>query len=78
MILILKQLTEILAKLGISCSHEGEVLKGVESLITPPATYEESCTFDGEKSCKQEIKEDHEELQHGLRSENYAYEIPIE
>ena len=27
---------------------------------------------------EQEIKEDHEELKHDLRSENYAYESPIE
>ena len=79
----MEQLTQILAKVGISSSHEEEILKAVESLITPleideELAYKESCTFDGEKSCKQEIEEDHEELQHDLRSENYAYESSIE
>ena len=78
MSLILEQLTQILAKVGISSSHEEAILKAAKSLITPPATYEESYTFDGEQSCEHEIEEDHEELQHDLRSENYAYEIPIE
>ena len=83
MSLILEQLTQTLAKVGISSSHEEEILTAAESLITPPAmnkgsTFEESCTFDGEQSCEQEIEEDHEELQHDLRSENYAYESPIE
>ena len=48
MILSLEQLTQILAKVGISSSHEEEILKAAESLITPLAmskesTYEESC-----------------------------------
>ena len=81
MSLILEQLTQILAKVGIS-SHEEKILKVAESLITPTttnkeSTYKESCTFDDKKSWKQEIKEDHEELQHDMRSKNYAYEIPI-
>ena len=54
-----------------------------KSLIIPPKidgelAYKESCTFDGEQSCEQDIEEDHGELQHDLRSENYAYESPIE
>ena len=83
MSLSLEQLTQILAKVGISSSHEEEILKVAKSLITPPttnkeSTYEKSCTFEDEQSCEQEIEEDHEELQHDLKSENYAYESPIE
>ena len=83
MILSLEHLIHILAKGGISSSHEEEILKATESLITPLETdeelaYKEFYTFDGETSCEREIKEDHEELQHDLRSENYAYKIPIE
>ena len=83
MSLILEQLTQILAKVGISSSLKGEILTAAESLITPPKideelAYLESYPFDGEQSCKQEIEEDHEELQHDLRSENYAYASPIE
>ena len=62
MSLSLEQLTQILAKVGISSSLKDEILTAAESLITPPETDEESCTFDGEQSCKQEIEEDHEEL----------------
>ena len=83
MSLSLEQLTQILAKVGISSSHEEEILKAAERLITPPkmnkeSTYEESCTSEDEQSCEQEIEEDYEELQHDLRSENYAYKSPIE
>ena len=83
MSLSLEQLTQILAKVGISSSHEEEILKAAKNLITPletnkESTYEESCTSEDEQSCKQEIEEDHEELQHDLRSENYSYESPIE
>ena len=77
----MEQLTQILAKVGISSSHEEEILKAAESLITPTmnkkSTYEESCTSEDEQSCEQEIKEDHKELQHDLRSENYAYKSLI-
>ena len=53
MSLILEHLTQIIAKVGISSSHEEEILKAAESLITPPATdkestYEESCTYQDE------------------------------
>ena len=83
MILSLEQLTQILAKVGISSSLEEEILTAAESLITPPttnkeSTFEESYTFDEGQSCEQEVEEDNEELQHDLRSEKYAYEIPIE
>ena len=83
MSLSLEQLTQILAKVGISSSLKGEILTAAESLITPPttnkeSTFKKSCTFGGEQTCEQEIEEDHEELQHELRSENYAYKIPIE
>ena len=67
MSLILEQLTQILAKVGISSSLEEEILTAAESLITPLAmdkesTYEKSCTSDDRQSCGHEIKEDHEEL----------------
>ena len=83
MSLILEQLTQILAKVGISSSLEKEILTAAESLITPPetdeeSTYEESYTFDGEPSCEQEVKEDNNEFHHDLRNENYAYKSPIE
>ena len=83
MSLSLEQLTQILTKVGISSSFKEEILIATKSLITPPktnkeSTYEESYTSDDEKSCEQEIREDHKELRHGLRSENYAYESPIE
>jgi hypothetical protein len=79
----LDQLTQILAKVGISSSLEEEILTAAESLITPPeandeTTYKELCTSDDEQSCEQEIEEDNEELRHDLRSENYAYESIIE
>ena len=57
MSLSLEQLTQILAKVGISSSLKEEILTTAESLITPPETdeelaYKESCTFDGEQSCE--------------------------
>jgi hypothetical protein len=63
----LDQLTQILAKSGISSSQEEEILTAPESLITPPeandeTTYKELCTSDDEQSCEQEIEEDNEEL----------------
>ena len=97
MILSLEQVTEILAKVGISSSLEEEILTAAESLITPLAknkddeeiltaseflitppttnkesTFKESYTFDEERSCKKEVEEDNKELQHDMRSENYA------
>ena len=42
MSLILEQLTQIFAKVGISSSHEEEILKAAESLITPPTMNKES------------------------------------
>ena len=53
MSLSLEQLTQILAKVGISSSHEEEILTADERLITPLATnkestFEESCKFDEE------------------------------
>ena len=51
MSLSLEQLTQILAKVGISSSLEEEILTAVKSLITPPEVdeelaYKEYCTFD--------------------------------
>jgi hypothetical protein len=63
----LEQLTQILAKVGISSSHKEEILTTAEGLITPPttndeSTYEAKCTSNDEQLYKQEIKEDNEEL----------------
>jgi hypothetical protein len=82
MSLILEQLTHILAKVGISSSHEEEILTAAMSLITPPAVNEESIfegssTFNEEQLCEQEIQEDNEELQHDLKEGNRAYESYI-
>jgi hypothetical protein len=38
----LEQLTQILAKVGISSSLEEEILTAVENLITPPTTNDET------------------------------------
>ena len=86
----LELLTHALAKAGFSSSQEEEVLAAIRDLTTPPESNKESSSknsyacegkqlFEQEiDEDKQEIKEDHEELQHDLRSENYAYESPIE
>ena len=68
----LEQLTQILAKVGISSSHEEEILTAAESLITQPPTNENSY------ASEQEIEEDNEELQHDLSEVNCAYESLIE
>ena len=73
MSIILEQLTQILAKAGISSSQEEEILIAAKSLITPPETDEEST----HEECKQE-EEDNEELQHDVSETNYAYESLIE
>jgi hypothetical protein len=70
----LEQLTQILAKAGISSSQEEEILIAAESLITPPETDNEST----HEECKQEEEEDNEELQHDVSETNYAYESLIE
>jgi hypothetical protein len=66
----LEQLTQILAKVGISSSQEEEILTAAQSLNTPPETNEESTS--------EELEEDNEELQHDLSEGNRAYEIYIE
>jgi hypothetical protein len=83
MSLSLEQLTQVLAKVGISSSLEEEILTVAGSLITPPeaneeSTYEESCIFNKEQLGKQEVEEDSEKLQHDLSKTNYAYESLIE
>jgi hypothetical protein len=74
MSIILEQLTQILAKAGISSSQEEEILIAAESLITPPETDNEST----HEECKQEEEEDNEELQHDVSETNYTYESLIE
>jgi hypothetical protein len=70
----LEQLTQILAKAGISSSQEEEILIAAESLITPPETDNEST----HEECKQEEEQDNEELQHDVSETIYAYESLIE
>jgi hypothetical protein len=70
----LEQLTQILAKAGISSSQEEEILIAAEILITPPETDNEST----HEKCKQEEEEDNEELQHDVSETNYTYERLIE
>ena len=65
-------------------------MAAIRHLTTPlesnkESSSENSCACEGEQvfeqeidEDEQEIEEDHEELQHDLRSENYAYESPIE
>ena len=68
----LEQLTQILAKVGISSSHKEEILTTTKSLITPPPMNENSY------ATEHEIEEDNEELQHDLSEVNCAYESLIE
>jgi hypothetical protein len=70
----LEQLTQILAKAGISSSQEEDILIAAESLITPLEIDNEST----HEEYKQEEEEDNEELQHDLSETNYAYESLIE
>ena len=62
----LEQLTQILAKTGISSSLEEEILIVAKDVITPSkenkeeSTFEESCISDEEHLFKLEIKEDEE------------------
>ena len=78
----LEQLTQILAKVGISSSSEKSILIVMECLTTPPkeneSTYEKSCTFDEKQLVKHAIEEDNEEWRHDLKEENHAYENLIE
>ena len=81
--LSLEQLTQILAKVGVSSSLEEEILTASESWFTPletneESTYEEPCIFNEEPLGLQEVKEDSEELQHDLIKTNYTYESLIE
>ena len=67
MSLILEQLTQVLAKIGLSSSLEEEILTVVGSLITPleaneESTYEESCIFNKEQLGEQEVEEDNKKL----------------
>jgi hypothetical protein len=79
----LELLTQILEDVGISPSLEEDILTRIKDSNTPSetiedSTSEESCISDDEKSFKQKIEEDEEELQHDLSEENRAYESLIE
>ena len=90
MTISLELLSHALAKAGFSSSEEEEVLATIRDLTTPlesnkQSSFKNSCTCEGEQVFEQEIDEDEheidgdkEELQHDPRSENYAYESPIE
>ena len=71
----LEQLTQILAKAGISSSKEEEILTAAKDEITPPETnkeestceedneeltFEEACIIEEEPLCEHEIEEDEE------------------
>ena len=58
----LEQLTQILAKFGISSSQEEEMLRAAKDVITPPDTNKEELTF--EESC--------------ISDEEHLFELDIE
>jgi hypothetical protein len=66
MSIILDQLTQILAKAGISSSQEEEILIAAKDVITPPEAtkeetiFEEACISNEEYLCEHEIEEDEE------------------
>ena len=74
MITSLEQLTQILAKFGISSSQEEEILIAVKDVSTPPdtskeeSTFEESRTSDQEHLFELEIEEDEE----GISGDHHA------
>ena len=75
----LEQLTQILAKSGISSSKEEEILIAVKDVSTPPdtnkkgLTFEESHISDEEHLFELEIEEDEE----GILGDHYANESYI-
>jgi hypothetical protein len=78
----LELLTQILVDVGISSSHEEEILTRIKHSNTPPETIddptsEDSDASDEEQLIEKEIKEDEEELQHDLREEQHTYESLI-
>ena len=76
----LEQLTQILAKAGISSSQEEEILIAVKDVIThleankEESTFEESCILDEEHMFELEIEEDEEDI----LSDHHANESCIE
>jgi len=77
----LEQLTQILAKAGISFSEEDEILTTIKDLNSPPEekdelTFEESCASNGEELFEQENEE---EVSSELNKDvNHVYESLIE
>ena len=75
----LEQLAQILAKVGISSSHEEEILTAVKGLNAPPEAkeepiVEESCVSDDEQLFEQKIEEDEEGVLSELnQEEHHAY-----
>ena len=80
MCISLDQLTQILAKVGISSSQEKEILTAVKDEVTPPeankeeSTIEESCISDEEHLFELKIEEDEE----GISGDHHANESYIE
>ena len=74
---ILDQLTQILAKAGISSSQEEEILIGAKDVITPPdtnreeLTFEESCISDEEHLFELEIEGEEEGISSDHNQEEY-------
>ena len=75
----LEQLTQILAKTGISSSLEDEILIAAKDVITPleankeESTFEEPCIFDEDYLFEREIEEDEE----GISGDHHANESYI-
>ena len=76
----LEQLTQILAKVEISSSHEEEIFIAAKDVITPPevnnegSTFQESYISEGEHLFELEIEEDEE----GISGDHHANESYIE
>ena len=79
----LELVTQILADVEISSSHEEEILTRIKHSNTPPETIddptsEDSDASDDEQLIEKEIEEDEEELQHDLSEEHCTYESLID
>ena len=73
----LELLAQILADVGISSSHEEEILTRIKDSNAPPetikdSTYEDSSASNDEQSIEPEIEEDEEELQQDLSDGKHA------
>ena len=67
----LEQLTQILAKAGISSSQEEEILIVAKRFTTPPEVKEELCTSYQEQLCEKMIEKDEEGISGDQNHEEY-------